>query len=97
MYTIFLLWILSTIPLQKMVLYKCLNHVTLMYLLLMSFQCLIFFLFRTAEGLCLKFSKHGSSNLPLGGQHVILLGDPAQLPAVSQRDIFGTHLWKLSY
>ena len=29
-----------------------------------------------------------------GGRHVILLGDPAQLPAVSRRDIFGTRLWQ---
>ena len=29
-----------------------------------------------------------------GGRHVILLGNPAQLPAVSRRDIFGTHLWQ---
>ena len=29
-----------------------------------------------------------------GGRHVILLGDPAQLPAVSRRDIFGTCLWQ---
>ena len=28
-----------------------------------------------------------------GGRHVILLGDPAQLPAIGQRDIFGTYLW----
>ncbi len=27
------------------------------------------------------------------GRHVILLGDPAQLPAVSRKDVFGTTLW----
>ena len=27
------------------------------------------------------------------GRHIILLGDPAQLPAVGQRDIFDTKLW----
>ena len=58
-----------------------------------EFSMLDFFLFRTAEGLCRKFAKHGASNLPWGGRHVILLGDPAQLPAVSQKDIFGTKLW----
>jgi hypothetical protein len=30
---------------------------------------------------------------PWGGRHVILLGDPAQLPAVNKRDIFSTKLW----
>ena len=51
------------------------------------------FLFRTAEGLCRKFSKKGKRGQPWGGRHVILLGDPAQLPAVGQRDIFATKLW----
>ena len=53
-----------------------------------------FFLFRTAEGLCRKFSKYKSSSQPWGGRHVILLGDPAQLPSVSRKDIFGTQLWR---
>ena len=51
-------------------------------------------LFRTAEGLCRKFAKHGASRLPWGGRHVIMLGDPAQLPAVGRSDLFGTHLWR---
>lgn len=51
------------------------------------------FLFRTAEGLCRKFSRKGNHGRPWGGRHVILLGDPAQLPAVGQRDIFSTKLW----
>ena len=51
-------------------------------------------LFRTMEGLCRRYAKKGSSKHPWGGRHVILLGDPAQLPAVSTRDIFGTDLWK---
>ena len=55
-----------------------------------EFSMLDWFLFRTAEGLCRKFSKRAQ---PWGGRHVILLGDPAQLPAVGQRDIFGTTLW----
>ena len=51
-------------------------------------------LFRTMEGLCRRYAKKGSSKHPWGGRHVILLGDPAQLPAVSSRDVFGTDLWK---
>ena len=46
------------------------------------------------EGLCCKFAKSHSSNCPWGGRHVLLLGDPAQLPAVSRMDIFGTTLWR---
>ena len=53
-----------------------------------------FILLRTLEGLCRKFSKSHSSNRPWGGRHVFLLGDPAQLPAVSCMDIFGTTLWR---
>ena len=51
-------------------------------------------LFRTMEGLCRRYAKKGSSKHPWGSRHVILLGDPAQLPAVSSRDIFGTDLWR---
>ena len=40
-----------------------------------------------------RFAKYGVSNRPWGGRHVILLSDPAQLPAVSRSDIFATHLW----
>ena len=58
-----------------------------------EFSMLDFYLFRTIEGLCQKFAKHCSSRHPWGGQHVILLDDPAQLPAVSGVDIFGTYLW----
>ena len=58
-----------------------------------EFSMLDVYLFRTIEGLCRKFAKHGSSRHPWGGRHVILLGDPAQLPAVSGKDIFGTYLW----
>ena len=58
-----------------------------------EFSMLDFYLFRTAEGLCRKFAPKGSSCHPWGGRHVILLGDPAQLPAVSMRDIFGMSLW----
>ena len=58
-----------------------------------EFSMLDWFLFRTAEGLCRKFSNKAFSGRPWASRHVILLGDPAQLPAVSQRDIFGTTLW----
>ena len=58
-----------------------------------EFSMLDFFLFRTAEGLCRKFAKKHSSSHPWGGRHIILLGDPAQLPAIGHRDIFGTQLW----
>ena len=50
-------------------------------------------LFLTIEGLCRRYAKKGSSKHPWGSRHVILLGDPAQLPAVSNKDIFGTDLW----
>lgn len=58
-----------------------------------EFSMLDWFLFRTAEFLCRKYSKRAMSGKPWGGRHVILLGDPAQLPAIGQRDIFGTKLW----
>lgn len=60
-----------------------------------EFSMLDFFLFRTVEGLCRKFARKGASNRLWGGRHVILLGDPAQLPAVSRKDIFGTTLWRI--
>ena len=58
-----------------------------------EFSMFDFYLFCTIEGLCQKFAKRGSSRHPWGGRHVILLGDPAQLPAVSGVNIFGTYLW----
>jgi hypothetical protein len=58
-----------------------------------EFSMLDFFLFRTAEGLCRKFAKNHQHCLPWGGRHVIMLGDPAQLPSPGRKDIFGTHLW----
>ena len=60
-----------------------------------EFSMFDFFLFRTMEGLCRKFAKRGSSRHSWGGRHVILLGDPAQLPAVSGVDIFVTYLWQI--
>ena len=45
-----------------------------------EFSMLDFFLFRTAEGLCRKFAKNNQHGFPWGGRHVIMFGDPAQLP-----------------
>ena len=59
-----------------------------------EFSMLDYFLFRTEEGLCRKFAKHRLSRLPWGSRHVIMLGDPAQLPAVGRSDLFGTKLWR---
>ena len=59
-----------------------------------EFSMLDYLLFRSAEGLCRKFAKHRVSRLPWGGRHVIMLGDPAQLPAVGRSDLFGTKLWR---
>ena len=50
--------------------------------------------FSMLDFLCRKFTKKNSSFHPWGGRHVILLGDPAQLPAIGHRDIFGTQLWR---
>ena len=51
-------------------------------LMIDEFSMFDYYLFRTAEGLCRRFATKGSSNHPWGRRHVILLGDPAQLPAV---------------
>ena len=59
-----------------------------------EFSMLDYHLFHVAEGLCRKFAKKHVSLSSVGGRHVILLGDPAQLPAISCRDIFGTRLWQ---
>lgn len=59
-----------------------------------EFSMMDHYLFRTAGCLCRKFAKHRLSKFPWGGRHVIMLGDPAQLPAVSRMDIFGTKLWR---
>ena len=58
-----------------------------------EFSMLDYFLFHIAEGLCRKFAKHKVSRFPWGGRHVIMLGDPAQSPAVGRSDLFGTQLW----
>ena len=62
-------------------------------LVVAEFSMLDATLFRTMEGLCRRYVKRGSSKHLWGGRSIILLGDPAQLPAVSNCDIFGTHLW----
>ena len=62
-----------------------------------EFSMLDFFIFRTAEGLARKFTEKSVSNICWGGRHIIMQGDPAQLPAVGRADIFSTHLWQTFY
>ena len=62
-------------------------------LIIDEFSMLDYFLLCTAEGLCRKYGRKGCSSTPWAGRHVIMLGDPAQLPAVSQKDIFDSKLW----
>ena len=57
-----------------------------------EFNMLDYYLFCTVEGICRRFAEHGASNLPWGGRHIVMLRDPAQLPAVGRSDLFGTHL-----
>ncbi len=59
-----------------------------------EFSMLDFFLLRTAEGVCRKFAQLCSSSHPYGGRDALLFGDPAQLPAISRMDVFGTTLWR---
>lgn len=57
-----------------------------------EFSMLDLYLFRSIEGLCCKFGRQGPTRHLWGGRHVFLLGDSAQIPPVSQKDIFGTEL-----
>lgn len=50
-------------------------------------------IFLTIEHLCRRFTTKDGRYKPWGGRHVILFGDPAQLPPVSHCDIFNTKLW----
>ena len=50
-------------------------------------------IFLTIEQLCKKFTTKDGRYKPWGGRHVILFGDPAQLPPVSNTDIFNTIPW----
>ena len=50
-------------------------------------------LFITIEHLCRRFSSKDNRYKPWGGRHVLLFGDPAQLPPVSNTDIFNTKIW----
>ena len=50
-------------------------------------------IFLTIEQLCRKFTTKDGRFKPWGGRHVILFGDPAQLPPVSHCDIFNTKSW----
>ena len=50
-------------------------------------------IFITIEQLCRRFSSKDARYKPWGGRHVLLFGDPAQLPPVSNTDIFNTKAW----
>ena len=50
-------------------------------------------IFTTIEHLCQRFSSKDNRHKPQGGCHVLLFGDPAQLPLVSNTDIFNTKIW----
>ena len=50
-------------------------------------------IFLTMEHLCRRFSTKDGRYKPWGGRHILLFGDPAQLPPVSNTDIFNTKLW----
>ena len=54
-------------------------------------------LFITIEHLCRRFSSKDNRYKPWGGRHVLLFGDPAQLPPVSNTDIFNTKIWLNSF
>ena len=54
-------------------------------------------LFITIEYLCRRFSTKDNRYKPWGGRHVLLFGDPAQLPPVSNTDIFNTKIWLNSF
>ena len=50
-------------------------------------------IFITIEHFCRRFSTKDGRYKPWGGCHVLLFGDPARLPPVSNTDIFNTNLW----
>jgi len=50
-------------------------------------------IFLTIEQLCRRFTTKDGRYKPWGGHHVILFGDPPQLPPVSHCDIFNTKPW----
>ena len=54
-------------------------------------------IFITIEHLCRRFSYKDNRYKPWGGRHVLLFGDPAQLPPVSNTDIFNTKIWLNSF
>ena len=49
--------------------------------------------FITNEQLCQTFCSKDGQHIPWGGRHVSLFGDPAQLPPVSNTDIFNIKIW----
>ena len=50
-------------------------------------------IFTTIEHLCRRFSSKDNRHKPWGGHHVLLFVDPAQLPPVSNTNIFNTKIW----
>ena len=50
-------------------------------------------IFITIEHLCRRFASKNGQYKPWGGRHILLFGDPAQLPPVSHADIFNTPHW----
>ena len=50
-------------------------------------------IFLIIEQLCRKYTTKDGRYKAWGGRHVILFGDPAQLPPVSNTDIFNITLW----
>ena len=50
-------------------------------------------IFLMIEQLCKRFTTKDGRYKPWGGRHVILFGDTAQLPPVSNTDIFNTIPW----
>ena len=96
-FIVFSIWTLNWIAISSMTQPRPLLCARWMCWLLMSSRCLTTLCFgpwRVFAGAI--YAKKGSSKHQWGGRHMILLGDPAQLPAVSSRDIFGTDLWMRS-
>ena len=49
--------------------------------------------FITIDQFCRTFCSKNGRHVPWGGHHVLLFNDPAQLPPLSNTDIFNTKIW----